>query len=298
VTSAVIDIGTNSVLLLVAEGGKAVVDRAIITRLGQGVDASGKLHPDAVERTLEAVRRHAAEARSLGAKPFATGTSALRDAANRDAFLAPAREILGRDVCLLSGDEEAELTYRGGLAGLDLPHGVRTVVDIGGGSTEIVVGDEAGIRSKVSLQVGSVRLSERFVRADPPAPEEVEALRAQVRGLLATTAPVAPLVAVAGTATTLSAMHLGLEPYDPGRVHGHRLGRADLAFLVDRLLAVPLAERSRIRGVEPARAEVLPAGALLLAEIMDRAGAAEAMISDRGLRWGVREALDSGRLLL
>jgi exopolyphosphatase/guanosine-5'-triphosphate,3'-diphosphate pyrophosphatase len=274
--------------LLVVEDGVARVDRSVITKLGQGVGETGRLHPDAIARTLHALRQHVAEARGLGAQPFATGTSALRDAANRDDFLLPAREVLGSDVRILSGEEEAVRTFRGALLGLPGISGRCTVVDIGGGSTEIVVGAGRSIESKVSHQIGAVRLAERFLRSDPPAPTEIDALRAAVRRVLsANPIQALPLVAVAGTATTLAAVDLGLDPYDGARVHGHSIERARLEEILDRLLTCKTADRARIRGVEPGRAEVLPAGASILAEVVDRAGAPRVTVSDRGLRWGV-----------
>ncbi len=266
----------------------AIAERCTITRLGQGVDRTGRLDPTAVVRTLSAVREYARIARSLGAEPRAVGTSALRDAANRDDFLVPAREALGNDVRLLSGDEEAFFTYRGALVGLADPGVVRTVVDIGGGSTEVVTAIGGEVISKVSLQIGAVRLAERFFRSDPPLAAEVEQVRAAAASALgAAQIPPGELVAVAGTATSLAALSLQIEPYDPRRVHGLVLARQEITRLVDLLVSIPLEARKRLRGIEPARADVLPAGALILDAAIERAGASSVRISDRGLRWGL-----------
>ncbi|MGK3991248.1 Ppx/GppA phosphatase family protein [Sorangium sp. So ce136] len=305
---AAIDIGTNSVLLLIAErrGGElvALVERATITRLGQGVDASRALAPEAVERTLACLARYGEEIRSRGVERVeAVGTSAMRDAAGGEAFIARARELLGVAPRVISGPEEAELTYAGALTGLDLPaHAPRIVFDVGGGSTEIIVGGAGGaVERAVSLDVGSVRLTERHIRADPPVGAELEGVRADARAALATV-PVEPLpavptlVGVAGTVTTLAALVRDVDPYDGARVHGARVSAAEVVEITSRLASLPLAARRQLRALDPARADVIVAGSVLIEEILAwasrLAGApVELIASDRGVRWGLAERL-------
>ncbi|WP_438019007.1 Ppx/GppA phosphatase family protein [Sorangium sp. So ce315] len=305
---AAIDIGTNSVLLLIAErrGGElvALVERATITRLGQGVDATRALAPEAVERTLACLARYGEELRSLGVERVdAVGTSAMRDAAGGEAFIARARDLLGVAPRVISGSEEAELTYAGALTGLALPaRGPRIVFDVGGGSTEIIVGDAGGqVERAVSLDVGSVRLTERHVRSDPPAEAELEAVRADARAALASV-PAGPLsgaptlIGVAGTVTTLAALVRDVVPYDGARVHGARLSGAEVVAITSRLAALPLAARRQLPALDPARADVIVAGSVLIEEILawaSRAAGApvDLIASDRGVRWGLAERL-------
>ncbi|KYF69043.1 Ppx/GppA phosphatase family protein [Sorangium cellulosum] len=305
---AAIDIGTNSVLLLVAErrggGLVALAERATITRLGQGVDAARALAPEAVERTLACLARYGEEIRSLGVERVdAVGTSAMRDAAGGEAFIARARDLIGVAPRVISGPEEAELTYAGALTGLDLPaRGPRIVFDVGGGSTEIIVGDAGGtVERAVSLDVGSVRLTERHIRADPPAEAELQAVRADARAALATV-PAGPLsgaptlVGVAGTVTTLAALVRDVAPYDGARVHGAQVAGAEVVAITSRLAALPLAARRQLPALEPARADVIVAGSVLIEEILawaSRAAGApvDLIASDRGVRWGLAERL-------
>ncbi|WP_437637949.1 Ppx/GppA phosphatase family protein [Sorangium sp. So ce854] len=307
---AAIDIGTNSVLLLIAErrGGElvALVERATITRLGQGVDAARALAPEAVERTLACLARYGEEIRSLGVERVdAVGTSAMRDAAGGEAFIARARDLLGVAPRVISGPEEAELTYAGALTGLELPAGgPRIVFDVGGGSTEIIVGAAGGqVERAVSLDVGSVRLTERHVRSDPPAEAELEAVRADARAALATV-PAGPLsgaptlVGVAGTVTTLAALVRAVVPYDGARVHGARVHGAEVVAITSRLAALPLAARRQLPALDPARADVIVAGSVLIEEILawaSRAAGApvDLIASDRGVRWGLAERLSA-----
>jgi exopolyphosphatase/guanosine-5'-triphosphate,3'-diphosphate pyrophosphatase len=309
---AAVDIGTNSVLLLVAErrGDElvALAERATITRLGQGVDATRALAPEAIERTLACLARYAEEIRALGAERVdAVGTSAMRDARGGEAFVERARALLGVAPRVISGEEEAELTFAGALAGLALPSGRCVVFDIGGGSTEIIVGSTAGqagqVEQAVSLDVGSVRLTERHVRTDPPTAAELAQIRADAASALAALPPPGPsgggraatspvLVGVAGTVTTIAALARNVVPYDAARVHGARLTREEVAETTARLAALPLADRRRLPALDPARADVIVAGSTLLEEILSWAGgpggpAPELIASDRGVRWGL-----------
>lgn len=306
---AAVDIGTNSVLLLVAErrGGElvALAERATITRLGQGVDATRALAPEAVERTLACLARYGEEIRALGvARIDAVGTSAMRDAAGGAEFIARARELLGVAPRVISGDEEAALTFAGALTGLSLPPSPRIVFDVGGGSTEIILGGTGGeVERAASLDVGSVRLTERHVRSDPPAAAELDAVRAGARAALASAPPLPVpgvarpvLVGVAGTVTTLAALVRDISPYDGARVHGARVTRDEIAAATARLAALPLADRRAVPALDPARADVIVAGGLLVEEILAWAAGpggppGELIASDRGVRWGLAQRL-------
>lgn len=291
---ASIDIGTNSVLLLIAEGddsgARPLVERATITRLGQGVDKTRRLAPEAIDRTLDCLSRYAEEIRAAApAELLVVGTSAMRDAEGGASFRERAAAILGVMPRVASGDEEAELTFLGALSGIDATGDV-LVFDVGGGSTEIITGPAGGPpRDKISLDIGSVRLTERHVRSDPPGAAELAAVRADVRSALAAVPfrPVGQLVGVAGTVTTLAAFTKNIAPYDAGRVHGLTLGLSEVARATAELSALPLEERKRLASIDPKRADVIVAGAALVEEVM-RFCAAEAMIvSDRGVRWGL-----------
>jgi exopolyphosphatase/guanosine-5'-triphosphate,3'-diphosphate pyrophosphatase len=289
---AAIDIGTNSVLLLVAErrDGRfaAVAERAEITRLGRGVDRTGALSEEGMQATLRCLESYAAEARALGARQIAAiATSAARDASNGERFLAQARERAGMSVEIISGDEEAELAFAAATS--DFGNGPLVVVDIGGGSTEFIYG-EGKVQYRRSFDVGSVRLTERFVTAHPvPAPERA-AVRAHLRDAFAALPPPpaeARLIGIAGTVTTLYAVQHRVDPYDAARVHGRDLHRAELAALAEALCGASLEERRRMPGLQPGRADVICAGALILEAAMDRLGATSCTVSDRGVRWGL-----------
>ncbi|MDC0748801.1 Ppx/GppA phosphatase family protein [Polyangium mundeleinium] len=312
---AAIDIGTNSVLLLVVEqrGDDLVpiVERATITRLGQGVDATRKLAPEAVTRTLDCLAKYGEELRAAGAsKIAAVGTSAMRDASGGDAFRAEAKARLGVEPRVVSGREEAELTFEGALSGLGLS-GPVTVFDVGGGSTEIVTGDAAGgLARATSLDIGSVRLTERHVKSDPPTAAELEAVRADVRASLERTgfSPSGALVGVAGTVTTLASYARDVFPYDASRVHGARLSQDEVVRAVGSLATMPLVERRTLQTIKPERADVIVAGGVLVAEVLAWASEARALhtpavestvelvVSDRGVRWGLARRLAEGRL--
>lgn len=290
---AVIDVGTNTVLLLVADaaGGalSAVDERMEITRLGRGVDRTRELAPAAMDETAAAVGAFAAAARAAGADTIdVVATSAARDARNGATFLERLRGVAGVVPEILSGDLEAELSYAS--ARELAPSGPLSVIDIGGGSTEIVHGDGPRVVFRRSLDVGAVRLTERHLHGDPPAQGELGALRADLVRELSAIPPPPPgarLVGVAGTVTTLCAIHLGLDAYDGARVHGQRLTLREVRALAVRLAALPLAQRLHTSGLPPRRADVIVAGAEILVAAMERLGMDEAVVSDRGVRWGV-----------
>jgi exopolyphosphatase / guanosine-5'-triphosphate,3'-diphosphate pyrophosphatase len=303
---AAIDIGTNSVLLVVAAaepgGPRPLLERATITRMGEGVDQTRRLAPAAVERNLACLRAYAEDLRAHGAPPLdVVGTSALRDAQGAGEFLDAAEQILGVRPRVIAGDEEARLTFRGALSGLSLS-GKLLVFDIGGGSTELIVGDASGSappESRVSLNIGSVRLFERHVKTDPPGADELGRIQAQIDEALADAGPLSriaageplTLVGVAGTVTTLKALELGLPAYDAARVHGSKLSLEAVEALCEQLGSLPLAERVKLPGLEPKRADVIVAGALIVRSLLRRAGAKETLVSDRGVRFGLLEAL-------
>lgn len=272
---AVVDLGTNSTRLLVADvaGGRVseLVRRLTITKLGEGVDEARRLRSDAVARVEACVAGYREEADALGAeRRVAVATSAVRDAANGAAFLAGLERRFGLPTRLLSGDEEALLTFRGVAAGrrLDAP---TVVIDLGGGSTELVLGDADGVRFHRSLDVGCVRLTERFLRHDPPRPEEIAALRRSVRALVDDAQPevrASQGFGVAGTVTTLATLDLGLGREDPALVDGHVLPLARIEKLANELSAATVAELLERRGLHPGRAPVIAAGALAVAEIV------------------------------
>jgi exopolyphosphatase / guanosine-5'-triphosphate,3'-diphosphate pyrophosphatase len=301
---AAIDVGTNTVLLLVAErkasGFQAVAERGSITRLGKGVDATRRLAPEAMERTLDAVGRFAAEARALGAVGLVvSATSAARDAENGGEFLAAAKERSGVEVEILSGEEEARLSYLAVSNDFAAEAGSRELVaiDIGGGSTEFIFGTGSAVRFHKSLDVGSVRLTERCVRSDPPSTEDFVRLNAELAAALPSVpcpAADALVVGVAGTVTTLYAVANAVVPYDAARVHGGWLSRDTLARTRARLASAPLAARKRIPGLQAERADVIVAGAVLLECALDHLGAVGTRVSDRGLRWGLLAARFGG----
>ena len=291
---ATIDIGTNTTLLLVARTDPTVValeERAEITRLGRGIGREGALDAEAIARTLAVLRDYAAAARGHGARIAAIGTEALRRAPNAAAFLTPAAEILGAEVEVIDGDREAALTFRAVLESFPrLRAGEIVVIDIGGGSTEIVLAADGEVRFRTSLPLGSVRLTEAHVRHDPPGRAEQDAIAHAVDeaiGALPFSPGSATLVGVAGTVTSLAAMSLALASYDSARVHGHRLSRADLGREVARLATTTQAQREQIVGLDPRRADVIFAGAVILERIAAAAGAADILVSDRGIRWGL-----------
>ena len=299
---ATIDIGTNSVLLLVAEsqGGalRPVVERATITRLGEGVDRNRRLLDVACERTLSCLSSYATELRALGVTRLAAvGTSAMRDAVGGQEFVARARDILGVAPQVIDGNEEARLTFAGALSGLPQT-GKVTVFDIGGGSTEIVVGTlgehERHISAAVSLNIGSVRLFERHVRSDPASAAEMQRVESDIALALGSAPKLeagATLVGVAGTVTQLAALELGLTRYDASRVHGSKLTRDTVDRLAARLATLTVAERRALPGMEPARADVLVVGGAIARAVLQWSGAAEVVVSDRGVRWGLAEEL-------
>ncbi len=292
---AALDFGTNTALLLIVDfDGKelrVLEDHADIVRIGEGLDHSGKLKEEAIARGLEALDRYIERitANECG-HVLAVGTEALRRAQNGAIFVNEATARLGRvggRFQVIDGEREAKLAWRAVRGSFPMLTGTRTVVDIGGGSTEILVGDEK-IEQLISLPIGSVRLTERILKSDPVSAEQRAALIDTIdRALDAAPRPSAPIVGIAGTVTTLAAMSQSLDTYDGNRVHGQKLSIETIRALCDRLAALPLAVRRQTPGLDPRRADVIFAGATILLRILERAGASECIVSDRGIRWGV-----------
>lgn len=304
---AAIDIGTNSVLLVIAEragGGVRVIDeRATITRLGKGVDRSGVFAPAACERTLACLHEYARAIRGAGVtRVDVVGTSAMRDARGGEEFARDAQAVLGSRPRVIDGAEEARLTFIGALSGLALA-GEVLVFDVGGGSTEVIAGTSSAegprVHSARSLNIGSVRLFERHLKSDPPAAGELARARDDVRRALSALPEAssgATWVGVAGTVTTLAAIERGVDPYDGARVHGSELTAPAVERLLEGLAALDLKRRRSLKGLEPARADVIVAGALIVSELMTWGAATRLVVSDRGVRWGlVHDLLQASR---
>ena len=290
---AAIDLGTNSTRLLVADvdnGRIHELERETrVTRLGEGVDERRRLLPLPVARTRNVLSDYRQGLEAQGAeRTLAVATSAVRDAENGEAFLGEIEWSYGFATRLLTGDEEAVMTFRGVTAERTLAAGT-VIVDIGGGSTELVFGGPDGVGWHQSLDIGSVRLTERHLHSDPPTSAELEACAEAVRALLAKRVPhevrreASAVVGVAGTITSLAALDLRLDEYDPDRVHGHVLGADGLQRQLDRLAAVPIAERRRLRPLDPERAPVIVAGAVIAREVLSFFGLDALEISERDI---------------
>ncbi|MFD9269287.1 exopolyphosphatase [Streptomyces goshikiensis] len=304
---AAIDCGTNSIRLLVADcdpGTGELVEldrRMLVVRLGQGVDKTGRLAPEALERTFAACREYAAVIKELGAQKVRfVATSASRDAENREDFVRGVLEILGVEPEVISGDLEAEFSFTGatreltGATHLERPF---LVVDIGGGSTEFVVGEEH-VRAARSVDVGCVRMTERHlvtdgVVTDPPTREQIAAIRADVEAALDLAAEAVPLaeartlVGLAGSVTTVAAIALGLSEYDSSAIHHARIPYEKVREVSERMLTATHAERAAIPVMHPGRVDVIGAGALVLLAVMERVGASEVVVSEHDILDGI-----------
>ncbi|MEU6382225.1 Ppx/GppA phosphatase family protein [Streptomyces bauhiniae] len=308
---AAVDCGTNSIRLLVADADPATGEltdldrRMTIVRLGQGVDRTGRLAPEALERTFAACREYAQVIRDLGATQVRfVATSASRDAENRDEFVRGVVDILGVEPEVITGDQEAEFSFTGAtreLSGGDDLAKPYLVVDIGGGSTEFVVGDDH-VGAARSVDIGCVRLTERHLAhdgkvTDPPAHEQVAAIRADIAAALDLAAETVPLdeartlVGLAGSVTTVAAIALELPEYDSARIHHSRISRARVRQITEWLLSSSHAERAEIPSMHPGRVDVIGAGALVLLAIMERIGAEEVVVSEHdildGIAWSI-----------
>lgn len=296
-----IDIGTNAIRLLIAEAKPNLFHELhsgrLITRLGQGLDRTGTISAEAEERSLDALRQFMTTAREYGAVRFAAvGTSALRNASNAQDFVAKARKELGIDIRVITGEEEARLTLLGvarAFAGQTNVLLSSLVIDIGGGSTEIIANKQGAEPVLLSLPLGAVYLTERFFENDPPTAVQIESLKREVETMLISecgaivTSSDTVLAGTAGTITTLASMDLKLSSYDPVKINGHIITESGLTQIVADLSKRSIAERSSIPGLEPGREDIILAGAVITQEIMKYFGMKRILVSD----WGLREGL-------
>jgi exopolyphosphatase / guanosine-5'-triphosphate,3'-diphosphate pyrophosphatase len=304
---AALDCGTNSLRLLVADidadNGTLtdVVRRMEIVRLGQGVDTTGRLAPEALDRTMAALSGYAGLISQLGGEAVRmVATSATRDAGNSEEFVARVKEVLGAEPEVLSGDEEARLSFLGATAELaagqsaDPPY---LVVDIGGGSTEFVLGGPTGVTSAISVDIGCVRMTERHLRSDPPGRGEIAAATADIDAAIdRAAAQVAvgearTLIGLAGSVTTVAGIALDLPAYDAARLHHSRVPAPEVHAVTDRLLSLTRAERAQLGVMHPGRVDVIGAGSLILDRIMTRLGMGQVLVSEHdildGIAWSV-----------
>ena len=302
---AAVDCGTNSIRLLVADlsGAGAISDvhrEMRIVRLGQGVDRTGELDAAALERTRLALVDYAATCRELDVEAVRlVATSATRDARNRDVFTAMVEGTLGTSPEVVSGDEEAALSFVGATGGLAESDGPFLVMDIGGGSTEVVLGTTAVVAAR-SVDVGCVRLTERHLHDDPPTAAQVAAAQQDVETALELVRAVVPVehartaVGLAGSVTTVAALALGLLTYDATRIHGARLPADDIRAVTQRLLTMTHARRAELPVVHPGRVDVIAAGALVLRTIVDRFDLPEVLVSEADILDGIALSLHPG----
>jgi exopolyphosphatase/guanosine-5'-triphosphate,3'-diphosphate pyrophosphatase len=300
---AVVDLGSNTTRLFLCDrigpAGPEGERLTTITALRCGAGPDGTLAGEALARLEAALAGYGERLRAFRpARVVALGTSAVRDAPNRDAVETLVRRHAGVPLTVISGEREAALAYRGARLAVD-GDGPAMVIDVGGGSTELVRGTAAGPESAVSLQAGAVRCTEALLRGDPPSPEEIGALRAAlagpVRDALERIGGPAPAVGVAGSATTLAAIHLG--GYDPARVHRLRLPTPEVAGIAARLAAMPLAELRELPGLEPARAPVIVAGVTVIAAVLEAGGLPDLLVSERDILDGAALAMHHGALV-
>lgn len=298
---AAIDCGTNSIRLLVADVSQAglvdVVRRMEIVRLGEGVDRSGKFRPEAIERTRTVLADYTRELRDLGARRVRmVATSASRDVTNREAFRAMVVQTLGAQPEVITGDEEARLSFVGAtrhVSGLEAPY---LVLDIGGGSTEFILGTSS-VDSAVSVDVGCVRLTERHLHSDPPTAGEVAAAVGDIRAGIAQAAQIVPLhqlgtlVGVAGTVTTVVGLALALPAYDAAQIHHAQVSYDQVAEVTAMLLGATRRDRAALPGMHPGRVDVIGAGALVLRTVMQLAGADSVLASEHDILDGVAYSL-------
>ena len=300
---AVVDIGTNSTRLLIADVAPAQAVRelhreSIVTRLGEGVDAGGRLGDAPMQRVFDVLTRYRRLIGEHGVtRNVAVLTSAVRDAHNGAEFTTRVRDDFGLDARTIGGDEEARLTFAGATSERRHDGAPTVVVDIGGGSTEFVVGRNGDVAFHVSTQAGVVRQSERHLHDDPPRPEQLAGLAAEVRGIIEravparTRASVRTAIAVAGTATQSAAIELALDPFDPEKVHGHRLELGVCELLLARLSRMDNAERKTVAGLHPDRAATIVAGIAMLVEVMRAFELVEVEVSEHDILRGAALAL-------
>jgi exopolyphosphatase / guanosine-5'-triphosphate,3'-diphosphate pyrophosphatase len=301
---AAVDCGTNSIRLLIAESkpGDGLIDierRTEIVRLGQGVDATGEFHPDALKRTFAVVDIYASLIKGSDVPPeriHFVATSATRDAGNRDEFFDGIRQRLGVTPDVISGDTEARLSFTGALSRVEPEAEPVLVIDVGGGSTEFIVGSAASrMHSAISLDIGSVRLTERFLKVSPPAPDDLDRAAGYVDQLLdgagVDFGSMGSWIGVAGTATQLAGVYLELAEYDRDRVHGTTIPLADVHRLLDRLAGLTVEQIRALPSMHPNRADVITGGTLILARVAARLHVPDLIISESDILDGIALAL-------
>jgi exopolyphosphatase / guanosine-5'-triphosphate,3'-diphosphate pyrophosphatase len=293
---AAFDVGSNTVLMLLVEasrgGLKQIADFSRITRLGRGVDKTGKLDPDSARRTLDTIVEFSGKARELGAdRIIGVATAALRDVADGAEFISQVSQNAGFELEVITGETEAQLSYLAVKRGSPIAPNARLLIaDIGGGSTELIRAESGVMNEMVSLQIGSVRLTERHVKHDPPNAGDTAELRLaadeKLQSLQWNFQP-DTLVGIAGTVTTVATVAMELKQYDSALVHGHRLSHEEVVRTVLKFGALPLAERKKLPGLEEGRADVIFAGGVILERIMSHFHLNEVIVSDQGVRWGL-----------
>lgn len=305
---AIVDIGTNSTRLLLAEvsGGRVTSELAresTVTRLGDGVDADGSLRDDAMERVYSTLEGYQAQIERLGgaAKRIAILTSAVRDAANGQEFSATVADRFGLEPHILAGDEEAQMTYLGATSERDEKDRTPTlVVDIGGGSTELVIGVGRQVSFHVSTQAGAVRQSERHLFNDPPTQEELNDLSSNLRAIIGQAVSaeergkVRHAIAVAGTATAMASISQRLDPYDPAKVHGYVLPVTEVRSILRELAVMSTEQRRHITGLDPDRAPTIVAGAMILLDVLRWFGLSQVEISEHDILRGAALSFSDG----
>ncbi|HUZ42877.1 MAG TPA: exopolyphosphatase [Acidimicrobiales bacterium] len=292
---AAIDCGTNSTRLLIVDGSGAALDRRmLITRMGDGVDRNHRLSPEAIDRTLAALGEYGLAMEELGVeRRRAVATSAARDADNREDFIAAAEQVIGVRPELLSGQEEGALSYAGATAELNASAGPYLVLDIGGGSTELVLGERA-----VSLDIGCVRMSERFFHADPPHADQITAARELTAGLLETARVhlgdpqrASRLIGLAGTVSTAAMIDAGFTSYRREEVHHRGLGRESVRRILESMAGMDHDQRAAIPGLEPGRVDVILGGLLVLLTVMEDFGFEDCLVSESDILDGIAAGL-------
>lgn len=292
---ASIDLGTNSLIMTIADMDNGVMtlvkEKIKIIRLGQALEPGSRLHPEAKERCITALRHFSEEMEYLGVDTvIAAGTAALRNASDGQEFADEVKDQLGIPLKVITGDDEARLTFKA--IQHDFTHlgDSFVMVDIGGGSTELVMGDLNRITSQVSLDAGTVSFTERFVEHDPPTLMELQSASQTLTEMMDAyrlTSTDNVVIGVAGTVTTLKAVELEIDKYDHWLIHGATLSREEVSHLEKLFISMPTAERMKLKGLPPERADIIPMGAVILDSIMDRVQQQSITISDRGLRWGL-----------
>jgi exopolyphosphatase / guanosine-5'-triphosphate,3'-diphosphate pyrophosphatase len=293
---AAIDCGTNSIRLLISDEGKDIARRMEIVRLGEGVDRTGRLEKAAIERTRQALLGYAAEIAELGIRRVRmVATSASRDASNADDFRAMVRSVLGVEPEVISGDEEAALSFHGAVQGIPGDE-QKLVVDIGGGSTEFITG-VSEVAAAISVDIGCVRMTERHLHTDPPTAGQVAAAERDITAAVDRALAAVPgreattLVGLAGSVTTVAALALGLDEYDPSLIHHARISYDEVARVTGELLSKTVAERTALPVMHPGRADVIGAGALILRTIMTRAEQDHVVASEHDILDGIAMGL-------